>query len=101
MAFFAIDLGFLLLFLLKTSRSHKKKFFSEGVNKSAIKILLQKGLTNPSLTKVADKSVRKRRGPKTGTTGEVRPPNTSPKWGQNFFRKGLTNPSLKSYSERA
>ena len=48
-AFFAIDLSFLLLFLLKTSRSHKKIFFSKGVNKSVVKILFRKGLTNPSL----------------------------------------------------
>ena len=46
---FSIDLGFLLLFVLKTDRPCKKNFLVKGLNKSAIKILFRKGLTNPSL----------------------------------------------------
>ena len=44
-----IKLRFLLLFLLKISRSAKKNFFRKGLKKSAIKILFRKGLSNPSL----------------------------------------------------
>ena len=47
--FFSIDLGFLLLFVLKIDRPRKKNFLVKGLNKSAIKILFRKGLTNPSL----------------------------------------------------
>ena len=39
-----------------------------------------------------------------GTMGEVRAVSTTQKWGQNkkkFLGKGLKNPSLKFYSERA
>ena len=36
-----------------------------------------------------------------GTIGEVSAVDTPQKWGQFFWGKGLQNPSLKCYSERA
>ena len=80
-------------------------------------IFQQKGLTNPPLKRYFerayqicrwavlrirdDKSVKKRQGPKMGTLGEVTDVTTIQKRGQIFQQKGLTNPSLKRYSERA
>ena len=83
---FSIDLGFLLLFVLKIDRPRKKNFLVKGFNKSAIKILFRKGLTNPLLkflVKGLTKSVVKIL---------IRKGLSNPSFGY-FCRKGLTNPS--------
>ena len=40
--FFSIDLGFLLLFVLKIDCPRKKNFLVKGLNKSAIKIFAER-----------------------------------------------------------
>ena len=59
--FFSIDLGFLLLFVLKIDRPRNKNFLVKGLNKSAIKILFRKGLTNPSLKFYSERAYQIRR----------------------------------------
>ena len=82
-----IKLSFLLLFLLKISRFTKKIFLGKGLKNPLLKFYFERDYQirhKAFLLKGADKSVKKRRDPKTGTIGEVRPLNTSQKWGQIF-----------------
>ena len=84
---------------IENKPSHIKNFFRKGLKKSVIKILFRKGLSNSSLSYFSRKGLtnpsKKGEAQKTGTLGEVRPLNTSPKWGQNFLVKGLTKSVVK------
>ena len=77
----------------------------------------RKGLTNPSSKFNSERAYqirrrwylpvrgwkirRKKTSLKNGYKGRGQTQNTSPKWGQFFCQKGLTNPSSKFNSERA